>query len=186
MIDYVLLAAQVRALCEDPGLPSGGSDGSGALPGGSCGAAGVASVCGAADMAGAFETACLANISALLYETLPDVNWAGFYRLLPDGSLLLGPFQGKVACTLLKPGKGVCGSAVSSGRSVVVPDVHLFPGHIACDNASASELVIPLRAPSGRIWGVLDIDSPVKGRFSDEDREGLEAVAMVIEKEALK
>lgn len=119
----------------------------------------------------------LANVSALLFDALPDVNWAGFYRLRPDGSLILGPFQGKPACVILAPGKGVCQAAVSSGGTVVVNDVHAFPGHIACDSASASEIVVPLRSRDGSLWGVLDIDSPVKGRFGETDRIGLEAVA---------
>ena len=146
-IDYDLLSKQALSLCE------GGGD------------------------SPAFETACLANVSALIFDALPDVNWAGFYRLMPDGSLLLGPFQGKPACMVLYAGKGVCQAAVSSGESVVVNDVHAFPGHIACDSASASEIVVPLRRSDGSLWGVLDIDSPVKGRFGEIDRIGLEAVA---------
>ncbi|MBO4326044.1 MAG: GAF domain-containing protein [Clostridia bacterium] len=126
-------------------------------------------------------TANLANVSALLFDVLPAVNWAGFYRLMPDGSLMLAPFQGKPACMRLAAGKGVCGAAVSSGRTVVVRDVHEFPGHIACDSASASEIVVPIRLPGGNIWGVLDIDSPVTGRFGETEREGLENVGKIIE-----
>ncbi len=122
--------------------------------------------------------AALSNISALIMAALPDLNWAGFY-LLRDGRLVVGPFQGKPACIHIAPGKGVCGTAVLRDETVVVPDVHLFPGHIACDGASESEIVVPLRT-AGEVRGVLDIDSPVKNRFSDDDREGLEKLAEVI------
>ena len=122
--------------------------------------------------------AALSNISALIMAALPDLNWAGFY-LLRDGRLVVGPFQGKPACIHIAPGKGVCGTAVLRDETVVVPDVHLFPGHIACDGASESEVVVPLRT-AGEVRGVLDIDSPVKNRFSDDDREGLETLAEVI------
>lgn len=121
----------------------------------------------------------LANTSALLFETLPNLNWAGFYRM-EGGALVLGPFQGKPACIRIAVGKGVCGSAVQEGRTVRVEDVHAFPGHIACDGASNSEIVIPLRK-NGEIWGVLDIDSPLVGRFTQEDQQGLEAAARAIE-----
>ena len=121
----------------------------------------------------------LSNASALLYETLDGINWAGFY-LLRDGQLVLGPFQGKVACIHIPIGKGVCGTAVEQDRTLVVPNVHDFPGHIACDSASNSEIVIPLQKNSS-IFGVLDIDSPLFDRFSDEDREGLEAFAHALE-----
>ena len=114
----------------------------------------------------------LANASALLYESLPDINWAGFY-LVRDGALLLGPFQGKTACVRIEKGRGVCGTAWEQDAVLVVPDVHEFPGHIACDCASRSEIVIPIHH-ADRVWGVLDIDSPVEDRFSDEDRRGLE------------
>ena len=120
-----------------------------------------------------------ANISALLYEALRDVNWAGFY-LLREGELQLGPFQGKTACTRIPIGKGVCGTAVLEERIQRVEDVHAFPGHIACDCASASEIVLPIRE-NGKIIGVLDIDSPVKGRFTEEDEKGLWRVVEVIE-----
>ncbi len=106
----------------------------------------------------------LSNASALLMEMLPDINWAGFY-LRRGGELILGPFQGKAACVRIPMGKGVCGTAAAEDRVVAVEDVHAFPGHIACDSASASEIVAPLHDPSGRVVGVLDIDSPVRGRF---------------------
>lgn len=121
----------------------------------------------------------LANASALLWDTLPDLNWAGFY-LLEDQTLVLGPFQGKVACIEIPVGRGVCGTAVKEDRTQLVPDVHKFPGHIACDSASNSEIVVPLRK-NGTVIGVLDIDSPLFDRFSDEDRAGLEAFAAIIE-----
>lgn len=132
---------------------------------------------------GAWDITLYANISALLYESLEKVNWAGFY-LLRDGELQLGPFQGKVACMRIQVGKGVCGTAVKEERIVRVEDVHAFPGHIACDSASASEIVLPISL-GGRIIGVLDIDSPVKERFSREDEEGLKKVVEVIEKTLL-
>jgi GAF domain-containing protein len=121
----------------------------------------------------------LSNASALIWMGLEDINWAGFY-LMRGGRLELGPFQGKPACTTIEPGKGVCGTAVALGETQLVRDVHLFPGHIACDSASNSEIVIPLRR-DGKIWGVLDIDSPLTGRFTEEDRDGLEALARIIE-----
>lgn len=120
----------------------------------------------------------LSNAAALLYEALERVNWAGFY-LLDRGSLLVGPFQGKVACVRIALGKGVCGTAVQQGKPLRVEDVHAFPGHIACDSASNSEIVLPLHC-RGEIWGVLDIDSPVLNRFSSEDEAGLMAVSIVI------
>ncbi len=125
----------------------------------------------------------LANASALIWDQLDDINWAGFY-IMDDGLLKLGPFQGKVACTRIQVGKGVCGTAVSEDSTQLVYDVHQFPGHIACDSASNSEIVVPLHK-NGEIYGVLDIDSPSIGRFTEEDREGLEALAKVIE-EVLK
>ena len=118
----------------------------------------------------------LANLSALLYDTLEDINWAGFY-ILEGSTLVLGPFQGRPACVEIPLGRGVCGTAAREDRTVVVPDVHAFSGHIACDSASRSEIVIPLRV-SGRVWGVLDIDSPSLDRFDESDREGLEKVAL--------
>ncbi len=116
----------------------------------------------------------MANAAALIWEYLPDINWAGFYRLIDD-ELVLGPFQGKVACIRIPIGKGVCGTAVSTGLTQRVADVHAFPGHIACDGASQSEIVVPLRV-NGRIIGVLDIDSPVKDRFDSEDQKGCESL----------
>ena len=121
----------------------------------------------------------LSNISALIYDALDRLNWAGFY-LMDRGSLLLGPFQGKVACIRIQVGKGVCGTAVMEDRVLVVPDVHEFPGHIACDSASESEIVVPIHS-GGRIVGVLDIDSPVKERFDETDAAGLAALVRVIE-----
>ena len=125
-----------------------------------------------------------ANISALFYESMENVNWAGFY-LLRDGELQLGPFQGKTACTRIPIGKGVCGTAVKEDRIVRVEDVHEFPGHIACDSASESEIVLPIHR-DGTITGVLDIDSTVKGRFSEEDEEGMENIVGIIEKAICK
>ena len=116
--------------------------------------------------------AVFSNVSALIMNTLPDLNWAGFYLLKGD-RLVVGPFQGKPACVSIGAGKGVCGTAAARKETVVVPDVHQFPGHIACDSASESEIVIPVME-AGRVRAVLDIDSTVKGRFSGEDREGLE------------
>lgn len=121
----------------------------------------------------------LANASALLNEVLRDINWVGFY-LLKNNVLVLGPFQGKVACVRIPVGKGVCGTAVSENRTQLVKNVHEFPGHIACDSASNSEIVIPLRS-NGKVVGVLDIDSPLLGRFDNIDASELEKLAMVIE-----
>ena len=127
------------------------------------------------------QTANLANISALLYETLPDLNWAGFY-FLENGVLVLGPFQGRPACIEIPVEKGVCGAAVREDRSQLVEDVHAFFGHIACDSASRSEIVVPIRK-DGAVIGVLDLDSPSLARFTEADRDGLERVVQVIEKE---
>ena len=125
----------------------------------------------------------LSNLSALLMEELPDLNWAGFYLMRPkkDGGeeLVLGPFQGKSACIRIQIGKGVCGTAVASGETQRVADVHEFPGHIACDSASNSEIVIPLKK-NGTIFGVLDIDSPLKERFREEDQIGLESICEIL------
>ena len=126
-----------------------------------------------------YETANLANASALLWQHMADINWVGFYKMT-DGLLVLGPFQGKPACVKIQVGKGVCGTAVEEDRVQMVYDVHDFPGHIACDSASNSEIVLPIHV-NGGIWGVLDIDSPFVGRFSEEDREGLEKIVSVIE-----
>jgi GAF domain-containing protein len=119
-----------------------------------------------------------ANMSALLYQMLPDVNWAGFY-FLQGGELVLGPFQGKVACVRIALGRGVCGTAAERREILVVPDVNEFPGHIACDAASRSEIVVPL-VHEGRLLGVLDLDSPKVARFDAEDREGLERAAEIL------
>lgn len=118
-----------------------------------------------------------ANTSALLYHSLPNVNWVGFY-LLKDGELVLGPFQGKPACVRIALGRGVCGTAAQARHSLVVPDVHAFPGHIACDTASRSELVVPLIA-GGALLGVLDLDSPLPARFDEDDRTGCENLAAI-------
>ncbi len=123
----------------------------------------------------------LANASALLYQTLDGLNWAGFY-LMENGGLVLGPFQGKTACIEIPVGKGVCGTAVARGETVLVKNVHEFPGHIACDSASNSEIVVPIRK-NGEIVGVLDIDSPLLGRFTEEDQAGLEEFVRILEKE---
>ena len=127
-----------------------------------------------------YRIANLANAAALLFETLEDINWAGFY-LMEDGALVLGPFQGKPACIRIPVGRGVCGTAAEEDRTQLVPDVHAFPGHIACDSASRSEVVVPLHGPGGVI-GVLDIDSPLPARFTTEDQEGLEEFARVLER----
>ena len=124
---------------------------------------------------------CMANAAACIWELVPEINWAGFYRLR-DGVLVLGPFQGRPACIRIPLGKGVCGTAAAENRSQLVPDVHLFPGHIACDSASRAEIVVPLRDKSGSVCGVLDIDSPRLCRFGGGDLEGFEAAARVIEK----
>jgi L-methionine (R)-S-oxide reductase len=119
-----------------------------------------------------------ANAAALIYHALPDVNWVGFY-FLRHGELVLGPFQGKAACVRIELGKGVCGTAAQRREILAVEDVHAFPGHIACDAASRSEIVLPL-IRSGRLLGVLDIDSPLRGRFDREDAQGLEALLGVL------
>ncbi len=129
------------------------------------------------------EISNLANASALLYQTLADLNWAGFY-LYQGGELRLGPFQGKTACTRIAMGKGVCGTAAQRDETQVVEDVHRFPGHIACDGASNSEIVIPIHR-DGALYGVLDIDSPLYGRFGAEEKEGLEKFVSALE-EVLK
>ena len=120
----------------------------------------------------------LANASALIYSELDGLNWAGFY-LVEGDRLVLGPFQGKPACIEIPLGRGVCGTAAAEKRTLVVPNVHLFEGHIACDSASNSEIVIPLFS-HGEVVGVLDIDSPLLDRFSDEDRKGLEELAKIL------
>ncbi|MCL1511115.1 GAF domain-containing protein [Parasaccharibacter sp. TMW 2.1884] len=125
------------------------------------------------------EIANLANIAALLFEAMAQVNWVGFY-LMKGGELVLGPFQGRVACTRIAVGKGVCGAAVAERAVQRVADVHAFPGHIACDGASESEIVLPIMK-GGEVHGVLDIDSPVKNRFSAEDQAQLEALVRLLE-----
>jgi len=116
-----------------------------------------------------------ANLSAVLWHGLPDLNWAGFYILRGD-VLMLGPFQGKPACVRISVGQGVCGTAAATRKTIIVPDVHAFAGHIACDSASNAEIVVPIVA-DGRLAAVLDLDSPSLARFDDEDRDGLEALA---------
>jgi len=123
----------------------------------------------------------LSNAAALLWEALEDINWAGFY-LRKDDTLYLGPFQGKVACTVIPFGRGVCGTAAQSGEIQLVPDVHQFPGHIACDSASNSEIVLPLIV-NGEVVGVLDIDSPSLNRFDQQDADGLSQFAAVLTRE---
>ncbi len=120
----------------------------------------------------------LANASALIFQSLPDLNWAGFY-LMKDGGLVLGPFQGRTACVRIAVGKGVCGTAVAEARTQLVPDVHAFPGHIACDAASRSEVVVPLIV-GGEVKGVLDLDSPNAARFDEVDAEGCERFVEVL------
>lgn len=127
-----------------------------------------------------WEISSLANIAALIWESMDDINWAGFY-IMRQGRLMLGPFEGKVACTVIPLGSGVCGTAALQERTQLVYDVHEFPGHIACDSASNSEIVIPILC-GGSVYGVLDIDSPTVGRFTETDREGLEALVAVIER----
>jgi L-methionine (R)-S-oxide reductase len=119
-----------------------------------------------------------ANMCAVLYEVLPRVNWVGFY-FLQGGELVLGPFQGKIACVRISMGRGVCGTAAERRETLVVPDVHEFPGHIACDAASRSEIVVPL-IQNGRLLGVLDVDSPDVARFDQEDRRGLDAAVELL------
>ena len=120
-----------------------------------------------------------ANMAAILFQSLPDVNWAGFY-LLRDGELVLGPFQGRVACVRIPLGRGVCGTAAARRETVVVGDVHAFPGHIACDAASRSEIVVPLIRRDGTLLGVLDIDSPQPHRFTTADQSLCEAAAALL------
>lgn len=120
----------------------------------------------------------LANAAALLWDALDDINWAGFYLLKAD-TLHLGPFQGKTACTLIPVGRGVCGTAAAQREVQLVPDVHEFPGHIACDSASNSEIVLPL-LKDGRLLGVMDIDSPVFSRFDEEDAAGLQKLCDIL------
>lgn len=122
----------------------------------------------------------MANLSALLFNSLPDVNWAGFY-IMRNNELVLGPFQGQIACVRIAVGKGVCGTAVATGQTQLVEDVHAFPGHIACDAASNSEIVVPVRNTTGDIIAVLDIDSPQLARFDATDKQALEALITLFE-----
>ncbi|WP_026524075.1 GAF domain-containing protein [Butyrivibrio sp. MB2005] len=124
-------------------------------------------------------TAAMSNLSALLMDTMEKLNWAGFY-IMRDGRLVVGPFQGKPACIHIAVGKGVCGTAVAEDKLQLVPDVHQFPGHIACDSASESEIVVPIHH-NGEIVAVLDIDSPIKERFDETDAEGLQKFVQIIE-----
>ena len=128
-----------------------------------------------------YPIANLANASALLWQALPELNWAGFY-LREGEKLILGPFQGKTACIEIPWGRGVCGTAAAEDRTLRVPDVHAFPGHIACDSASNAELVIPLRR-GGKVIGVLDIDSPRLNRFSEADQRGLERFVQILQEQ---
>ena len=121
----------------------------------------------------------MANVSALLFSEMPEINWAGFYTVKED-DLILGPFQGKVACVRIARGKGVCGTAWDTDSVQLVPDVHAFPGHIACDSASRSEIVVPIHS-GGEVKAVLDIDSPVTNRFTEADRDGLVKLAEAME-----
>lgn len=120
----------------------------------------------------------MANVAALLWEYLPDVNWTGFYRMV-DGELVLGPFQGKAACIRIALGEGVCGAAAASGETQLVADVHAFPGHIACDANSASELVVPVKR-GGEVIALIDLDSPALNRFDVDDAAGIEALAEIL------
>lgn len=123
----------------------------------------------------------LANVSALIYDGMEDLNWAGFYLMQDENTLCLGPFQGKIACIHIPVGRGVCGTAVQENHSQIVKNVHDFPGHIACDAASLSEIVIPIRDAAGKPVGVLDIDSPKEARFDEEDLAGLEDFVRILE-----
>ena len=120
-----------------------------------------------------------ANASAAIWQAMERINWAGFY-FMEQGKLVLGPFQGKPACIEIPVGKGVCGTAVAERKTQLVPDVHKFPGHIACDSASNSEIVVPI-FKDGKVWGVLDIDSPYYARFTAEDQAGMEELVRVLE-----
>ena len=126
-----------------------------------------------------YPIANLANASALLWENMENINWVGFYQY-QDARLVLGPFQGKPACVEIPMGKGVCGTAAATGKIQLVEDVHAFPGHIACDSASNSEIVLPMYV-RGQLWGVLDIDSPDLARFTSEDAQGLQKIVNILE-----
>jgi L-methionine (R)-S-oxide reductase len=125
-----------------------------------------------------------ANFSSLVFNSMPDLNWAGFYFLKAD-ELVLGPFQGKPACIRIKKGRGVCGTTVVEGKSIIVPDVHAFPGHIACDVNSRSELVVPVIS-KGVIIGVFDLDSPLPNRFDQVDADGIESLVKILEASLLQ
>ncbi|KAG4100816.1 GAF domain-containing protein [Neocallimastix lanati (nom. inval.)] len=131
-----------------------------------------------------YEITVLSNTSALIFQSLPEVSWAGFY-LLRDGKLILGPFQGKVACTEIKIGRGVCGTSAEKKETVIVKDVHKFPGHIACDSESNSEIVLPI-FKNGEIYGVLDLDSKKLERFDEKDKTLLESLVKVLEKKLIE
>ena len=127
----------------------------------------------------------MSNAAALIWQSMPDINWAGFY-IMHNGKLNIGPFQGKPACIHIAPGKGVCGTAQAGDRVIVVPDVHQFPGHITCDPISFAEIVLPIhRKQDGKVKAVLDIDSPVKGRFNEKDEEELIKFVRLLEKDLL-
>jgi len=120
----------------------------------------------------------MANLAALIWQFVPDLNWAGFYRVIGP-ELVLGPFIGRPACIRIAIGQGVCGAAAASGETQLVPDVHAFPGHIACDAASRSELVVPVKGADGRVIAVIDLDSPVPARFDEQDSEGIAKIAAI-------
>ena len=131
-----------------------------------------------------YEVTSLSNMSALIFYNLPDVSWAGFY-LVRDGKLILGPFQGKIACTEIKFGKGVCGTTAEKKETIIVKDVHKFPGHIACDSESNSEIVVPI-FKNGELYGVLELDSKKLERFDEKDKLLLESLVKILEKKLLE
>ncbi len=131
-----------------------------------------------------YEVTSLSNMSALIFYSLPDVSWAGFY-LLKEGKLILGPFQGKIACTEIKLGKGVCGTTAEKKETIIVKDVHKFPGHIACDSESNSEIVVPI-FKNGELYGVLDLDSKKLERFDERDKDLLESLVKILEKKLVE
>ena len=168
-----LVVLDRQAVPDGPGLRRAGIERPGGL--------GDGVLLGAVDAITAGEpdgVANMANVAALLWEYLPDLNWAGFYRMAGDG-LVLGPFQGKAACIRIPLGKGVCGTAAACATTQLVADVHAFPGHIACDAASASELVVPV-VRNGAVMAVIDLDSPSPARFDAEDAAGVEAIAALL------
>jgi len=120
----------------------------------------------------------MANLSALIWQYTPDINWAGFY-IFKEGQLVLGPFQGKPACVRIAVGKGVCGTAAAQKKTIIVPDVHAFPGHIVCDSASKSEIVVPILKKDGTLFGVLDVDAPILNRFGPQEQKDFEELAAV-------